>query len=1324
MERYVLPVDKPTSLDPSGFLALPPTDSWGREAAAAPHPVAGLCADGTSFVLLAGGGVGKTTVLDWLCDHEPGTERIDLLGLDRRGMREALEEGARTADAVYIDALDQVALLEPAIFDILKRVLTNEEARGVGWRLGCRPAAWPTVLATALREVGFHELRLLPLTRTAASEVVSDLVPDPNRFLHAVVRANLGRLSASPMQLRAAARQWHETGQLTGNQVESIEFEVRRLLAEGNPARDPQMSADRHYWLAARLGAISVLSGIACYSRTATQVPQAVTVAELPSLPDGDEPATPITPDDYSTVLATTLFEAAPHTTVTFRHHRYAEYLAARYLSRGRTTRPQVTQLLGAVEGTIPGPMAGVAAWLAAVQPELVSDHVATSPTSFVTIGVELADQVRAVVVDALMARAVRRNIDLEWGMDFKGLAYPGLEDQLRQYLAAGLRESAEVWYLSKLVLAGQCRGPVKELVGLAIDPRWSVPARRAAIAAIKDLGGDDDRNQLRTLLRLNVSSDPDDELLAGAVDTLYPKLMSTGELLAVLRPRRNRRLLGAYQVLLGQLADRVPAPDLPITLAWAAEQAGSDRLDQAFGRFVGQLVARGWDQARLPAVRDALAAFLAALGGPTNQSLGVPSDSLPWVEQPDVDRRRQLALATASRLGGHCYQVACLGLLVDDDLEWLIETLPGLTRELQRPLAEHLTTMAGDPTAAQADRVLSLPPTHPAYGATRWWRDPIALDSEHAASLRRSRQAAQGAKEEVAAAETRRRQALTDALERATADVTRWWQVALALAGGDDMKVFSHDLTDRPFWTHLNPDDQRRVLGLGLRYLNEHIPRTTACLGRTSIPADESDAVLQDWSGVYLLTTLTRHSPSALAGLAPSVWEAWAPAIVGAWNYDADQDARLRSDLLDLAPPEARDRILDFALDHLDVLPGDQPTSPRALYVRLCQELAPRLSAGLIGGRYGHRLGADLLDILAEQEPSTARGVCRALPPAHTLHLVAQRKLAELDPAGTVDDLTAREPTAREVAAAASPIKLDSLDDIRIAALGRLLLDRCPLGDDPTGGWEFRSDVDAYEVRQTRNRTLQVLSERGAVGMLQSLAEGRAGIDQYAIGHYVRLAQQNAADVRLVHPTPDELLALVSRADARLIRHSDDLLEVIVEHLGELQQQIRTGGYRFLWDMARGDEPRPKSEDDITDWVCAELRHRLGSGSALDREVQVERRPAGGIGTRIDLTVTSPTSVIPAGVVRVIAEAKLIGNASLPIALTDQLVGRYLEPTGLTHGIYLIYWVDPAQRPGGWTNQNLVDQAGLQQELEQQAASHCERRKIFPFVLDVSMQY
>ncbi len=1322
VDRYVLPVGEATPLDADGFLTLPSGD-WWTDSAAQPRAVTDLVGDGGSVVLLAAGGAGKTTVFGWLRSREAGSREVNLLGLDRRAIRESLSEAIDVGDVIYVDALDQVALREPAIFDILGRVLAEDNARRVAWRLSCRPVAWSPLLGSVLRRLGFQELRLLPLTRAAVRDVVTDDVAEPDRFVDAIVRAHLGRLSASPMQLRRTARHWQGTGRLPESHAESIRFETVRLLSEQNPAFPlPELAADRRFRLAGRLGAISVFCGVAAFATTAGPMGGTVPVQDLPSTPEPDEPGTRISPVQLATVLNSALFEAAPDAAVMFRHQQYAEYLAADYLCQRRITRAQLPALFGTIDGLLPGPLVGVAAWLAALRPDLVRDLLDANALAFARSGIELAQPARVRVVDGLIAAAAAGDLDAEWGLDLSSLAHPGLEAQLASHFEV-VRHPAQMWWLAQLAHAGRCAGLVGKLLRLALDPTWPAWACRAAITAIDALGDDDDRLALKALLRLDQAADPDDELLAGAIDALYPALMATDELLDVLRPRRNDHLVGGYLVLLGELVERVPLRDLAVVLDWAAQRSHGDDSEHDYGRLIGQLIVRGWHNVGQPRVRDSLAALLAALAGPPNWGLGDHLDTAPWSDDGvGPEQRRSLAVAVAERLNDETWdQPLQMGLLLRADADWLLDELPNAPRPAQQTLANCVVPLLDQATAAQVDRVLSLPPTHPAYEPTRWWRDPIPIASTLADQLRRShRRQQRDQSTHLAAVAARQAERLSTALAAATTDVATWWQIAYWLAGGDTPgeTVFTHDLTTRPGWAMLSTEERQRVLDLGAQYLGQHDPQPSNWLGKQSITPT---VVLPDWSGVYLMTTLVRHNPARLHTLAPATWEAWAPAIVGAWNFDRNADARLRCDLVDLAPASARARIVADARTHLDALAvNDRTLTPSPLIDHLCEELAPHIVDRLTHERYGAQLSRSLLDLLANCSPATAVDVCRRLceTPASSLTTVARRKLAELDPALTVQMLVAADPTPDEVAAIVPRIRLPNLDDANLEAICRLLLETFPISDDPPiEAWAYESPDEA---RHVRNRAAQLLGERGQVRRLERLASGRPEIDRAMIGYHTRAARTRAADLAYAHPEPHELIALLDRADARLVRHNSGLMSVIIEQLTEIQHDLAVGGFRDLWNTIDGHEPVPKSEDDITDWVRRQLQTRLGNGSIVDREIQVQRKKPGGVGTRIDLTATTPTVTHPIRTARVIAEAKLVNNRSLPTALTDQLVQRYLKPAGLHHGIYLVYWVNPQQRPASWTRKGPTNQRDLLRRLKNQV-NLLDDLEIELFLLDIS---
>ena len=860
-----------------------------------------------------------------------------------RELRAAIAAGA----PVYLDALDEAALWEPAVFRVLEYHLGAAEAALVPWRLACRPAAWSqplaAVLQSSLRE--FEELKLLPLSRSAAANLVSGAVADPDRFLRDLAAAGLGRLAGSPLRLRSAARQWAKTGELPGSQLEAVSFEITELLTETSGGRGiPAVSADRRRRLAARLAAMTVFGRAGRFTQSADPPPGALRIADLPSEPEPDQPGTLVNSAEYGEVLGTALFAAAADGGVSFGHQQYAEYLAAEYLASRRITRQQLPALLGAqADGRLPGPLTGVAAWLGALRPELVDDLAAANAAELAKAGVQLpSGQLREVVVGGVLKRAAAGDLDVAWGLDLSPLVHAGLEDQLAQLLDDGLAAPEELWWIARLAIAGECRLLAKALGQQAGNAAWRSWARRAAVQAVAALGDDEDIRRLAVLAHLDPAADPDDDVLAAVIEALYPRFLDIPGLLEVLRPQRNTGYLGGYYFLLGELSGQVPAGDLPAVLDWAWTQVRHG--EGAYGDMLAQLVRRGWDHAQASATRAALARLIAALA----EDLAWPHwpgwDDPPWTGR-SPGTRRQLAAGVAEHVSaGQSYELIDLGLIGPGDLGWLLRELPALPSGAQDALASCVPLLARAPTAAEADLILGMPPSHPAYDFTTSLRQTDRIDSQAAWHYRRQRQRAADAESLQSASRADRSEQLAAALDDARADPGRWWRVALWLAAGgigdNGEAVFTHDLTTRLGWSLLDQRERREVLDIGVRYLSAHRLEPAEWMGRPSISGDQ---VLADWSGVYLLTTLADHDPGRLAVLPAEVWRAWAPAVVGAWNSGGEAGDRARCLVTDLVPPAEKQVIADAALRQLDALQEHGGRlAPRRLYEHLSPSLAP----------------------------------------------------------------------------------------------------------------------------------------------------------------------------------------------------------------------------------------------------------------------------------------------------------------------------------------------------------------------------------------------
>ncbi|ONI87994.1 hypothetical protein ALI22I_19810 [Saccharothrix sp. ALI-22-I] len=1316
----MLPVQRPVLLDEHGFL-LPVSDNqWCLGEYVRPTAVSALPGTGHSFAVLAAAGAGKTTTCKALSEHEPNATYLNAAPLTRDNLERKIGIACGEQRPVYLDGLDQAVLHDPRLLQWLEEELTTEAARSVPWRLACRSAAWEASLTAALKRglPGFDEWKLLPLDRATAESVVSVQGYDGVRFIEALIDARLGRLSACAGQLLTTARYWTVQGRLPAGSVEAMQFEIDRFLAEPNTKVRPRMPLDQARRIAKRLGAFTVFSGTQALSLAPAADEATLSVDRLPSGAESIEPTRPITPEDYGDVLGTALFDPGAPGVVTFRHQMYAEYLAAAYLVDRDAAPEQVADLLGtSVNGVLPPSRIGVASWLAALKPRLVEQLIADNVTTFAfsAATVELtSDTARAAVVEALLDTAARDDQMPESGLDLKGLVHSALEDQLSRHLVEGPATSQHLWWLARLAVAGQCTRLASAFADAAQDRRWYF-ARRGAIIAADRLGDDTIRCSLRSLLDPD-PTDEDNQVYSTTLDVLYPRLLSTDDLSAVLRPHRST-FHGNYRRTLHSLADRIPEDDLArfISAFAAGIDDDSDLLKHYYDLPVG-LIRRAWQHADHTATRQALAQLLAASVRSHYWHRVKPREAAVWIEGP-VDRRRALAIDLAGLDPRTWYAVISTGLLIHDDVPWLLDRLPALPVGVAETLIDCLPQLLLDVPASTADLILTLPEDHPAYAATDHLRGAVDVNSSDVAQHRKLAAEDHAYEQGLIEQRTTARRTATELLNHLDAGPTSWWQLTYQLAEGDSDPLFGEDLTQRPGWQHLTEEQRHATLLGGLRYLHAHTPDHQQWCGLESL---NPTVVVPDWEGVRLLSTLAYHAPAAIADLDPAVWATWSHSIIATWVIHPERNITMRGKLLDVALDQARQPVLDAALSHLDDLEAaSKSLSPEPVYRYLAPHLADDLAHRLLDDRYSGELARGLLDLLAQKGPTaTALETCLRLTRENRSALIgrAQVHLAALAPNTIIDELAANPPTADTVAGLAQRFDITRLDHTHLVKAAAVLLTTHPYADDDS----LRSGYtdSRHHAQNLRIRVLRQLADTGSVDELVALRHDRPELDQRIITTtYLRTAKTRQAELTLARTTPQDLLELLRSSDARLVHDDADLVKVVLRQLDKLQHTIKNqGAFRDIWN---GNQPQ--TEDDISDWIGRRCEELLASGVVVNREVHVVRnRDRGGIGTRIDLTATAHSQSSDHALVAI--EAKRSDNHELLTAMSNQLIDRYLIPIGRSHGVYLAYWITPEQRPQSWSRSTFPASEELLDRLRQQANdARNQGMHIAPYVLDIS---
>ncbi len=245
-------------------------------------------------------------------------------------------------------------------------------------------------------------------------------------------------------------------------------------------------------------------------------------------------------------------------------------------------------------------------------------------------------------------------------------------------------------------------------------------------------------------------------------------------------------------------------------------------------------------------------------------------------------------------------------------------------------------------------------------------------------------------------------------------------------------------------------------------------------------------------------------------------------------------------------------------------------------------------------------------------------------------------------------------------------------------------------------------------EIGQWRDRLLHRLRDEGSA---EAVVGVRAIVAAFPTDRWLTrtLATAEAALRRSQwSPTPlSELLQLAADGRTVLVNDPATLAAAVAAALKDVQEQLTgaTPESHYLWDTHAG---RPKSEDEISDYLANELRRVLAvRGAIVNREVQIRRKQPSGIGERIDLLVDAvPVGEPGTGLLTLPVEVKGAWNPELRTAMRDQLVRRYMLDTGANDGTYLVAWPDLESWTDGTDGRRPVLESLNRQEVEAQLAA------------------
>ncbi|WP_069115050.1 NACHT domain-containing protein [Jiangella alba] len=1323
LERFWLPTGKSYSLTTAGWLSDPNSEGLWRANADALATRA--LADRQCVVLLGEPGMGKSSALDGGRALLPQVEALENQYVDLgvyagedRLVRSVFESqvinkwqaGSHrlclTLDG-FDEALNRIETLDRLLTDYLAR--WDRERLFI--RLVCRTADWRQSLRAALVE-GFGDANvheLLPLRRSDAGLLLRAAGLDPEEILAAVEQTRIVPLAARPLTLNLIRSSIGPGGSLPDNAGALYQRGLTALLDEMNPERRgsirPPGGVASRMLAAKRIAALSLFGDrpTVWTGPVAEALPDDLTVDECLGTQESSSPG--ISSDDVASTLRSGIFAGAGEGRLTWSHATFADFLSARWILDEELNDKQVSSLLVANGGRIHARMRQVAAWLVGLDPLRFRELIRSDPQAFLA-SVDLPEEaLRAEVVRALLQDAETGQLFDDFQSDYSGLYHSGLAEQLRPALEAGQGERCRV----AIRIARQCSSlqSVPDLTALALNDDADPHVRASAAMAVHDLSPASPSHDLVTLI--GPTNEPPTsmdtrELEAAALLASWPHAVSTETVFSVLSPSRPRSYRGLYSSFVDHFASGLEDADLEPACAWILDDISrvDDSRLTSITTAILRLCIANLDNDR---AREVVTTVAFRRIDEYQPPFGEPDLAGEQITM-DVGVRRAvcrllLAMASEEQVWSIVYQSGPGDRLIDDDdLEWLIDVYvssDGVTRVNAGRAAQ--TVLRSD-LVSHSDVVLGLADDHPAAGLFAYWRTPVEFDSEAAVAARtqwyerspRGRERKQAGEGESADQWVNPR--IAENIAKVVAgEASAFWYAArlVTVKPGTQrhMNEYQPDLTLHPRWETLPAAVRSDFVLAAASYVENGKcePERWLAQNLDFYPAR---------AGYRALVLLLRLAPDTLEAVAPAAWREWAPILV-AWtatvNGASEEDKRR---LLALARPHADEELRAAMLALVDQAIAD------GSYVFLRTEfdaLSSETLAGELVDRLVRPMAADtrsaILDFLVERHSALVTPVLsewlndaeRSEDPDRAQDAV--RRLLWHDAAGSWtklralmgDDAPFME-AALSAGANAFAWHVPNLLPPDMADLYLWLFQRFPADEDPTS--EDAHRIGSREALGTwRDALLNALTRAGtreAVAAVEQIAQSRP--DEPWLARVLVDAKRALRDQSWEPLTPRDVDQLAQSRHAHIVRSDADLLAATLGALDEIQARLQadTPAAYLLWDTYAG---RPKSEEEISDYLAIELQQRLNArGVVVNREVQVRRSRPAGLPERTDLRVEAlrpdQDSTSATGTLRIPAEVKGIWNREVIDSLDTQLVQRYMADFQTDHGVYIVAWFDP----------------------------------------------
>ncbi|MBW5445797.1 hypothetical protein GE107_06945 [Cohnella sp. CFH 77786] len=282
----------------------------------------------------------------------------------------------------------------------------------------------------------------------------------------------------------------------------------------------------------------------------------------------------------------------------------------------------------------------------------------------------------------------------------------------------------------------------------------------------------------------------------------------------------------------------------------------------------------------------------------------------------------------------------------------------------------------------------------------------------------------------------------------------------------------------------------------------------------------------------------------------------------------------------------------------------------------------------------------------------------------------------------------------------------IQNLSEMELADLYIWLVNRFPYQEDPNHDDDEMAHFvgPREEVTSFRDEILRYLSNKGTMESCDQLARIVSELPELPWLKWTLFEAQDVTRRKTWSPpSPIDIIKLVGTKRNRLVQREEQLLEVLIESLGRLEQKLHgiTPEVIWLWNETDKRKYRPRSENEFSDYLKQHLeRDLVNTGIVVNREVEIRRSTGSLPGERTDIHVNAILLGDGRGaaeIITIIIEVKGNWHEQLFQAMETQLVDRYLKDAKCKYGLYLIGWFESVNWDASDRRKTAIPSGGLE---------------------------